>query len=126
MTQSREEMIGQLMWHDSGDGIPTHAGLMLWAMDQPGPDKPDLQSIVSVKGPPEKYTNEELATLLEFSERATARYDEMFSCRRGANLILFDKPEYWNGAWKRKRLTWDRGPMTSPTLEEAIAVMERR
>jgi hypothetical protein len=123
---SRDELIELLMWHEGGDGFAGNIALsMAWALDQPGPERPDLQSIVSIKGPPEKYTDEELRTLLEFSQRRTSRYDEMFTVRRGANLILFDKPEYLGGVWKRKRLTWTHGPMTSPTLEEAIAAMER-
>ena len=122
---TREDVIKKLLWNDGGYGfgICSVAGSMLWSMDTPGPGKPDLQSVVAVSGPPEKYTDEELEKIFLFSERATARYDKMFSHRRGANLILFDR--VGNGHWMRKRLSWTEGPMYSETLDEAIAIMDR-
>ena len=120
---NRQEMIDSLMWNSGGHsfGICSFANSMRWAMDAPGPGKPDLKSIVAVSGPPEKYTDEELEKLVKFSQEATAHYDEMFTCRRGANLILFDK--FDNGCWLRKRLSWEYGPMFSDALDAAIAVM---
>ena len=127
MPLSREEMIGKLQWNDGGYGfgVCEVGAAMIWTMDTPGPDKPDLKSTVAVSGPPDKYTDEELEKILAFSERVTARYDKMFSYRRGANLILLDKPEYAEGRWLRKRLSWTIGPMFSETLDEALAIMEK-
>ncbi len=71
-------------------------------------------------GNPAKYTDEELAKLAEFADEQDRRYDEMFRWRRGCNAILFDKVE--TGRWMRKRLTWQYGPMFSPTLDKAIGV----
>lgn len=129
MLLSRQEMIGKLEWNRGGYGfgICSVASSMLWAMDAPGPGKPDLKCIVAVSGSPEKYTDEELAKIVVFSERVTAKYDTMFRYRRGANLILLDKSSDLNSEikWMRKRLTWTQGPMWSDTLDEAISVMER-
>lgn len=123
---SREEMVEKLMWNSGGTGfgICSFASELLWQMDQPGPDKPDLISVVAVGAPPDNYTDEELAKLVAFSEERTARYDKMFRYRRGANLIIIHKTEDGQ-RWLRKRLSWDRGQMYSPTLEEAIAVMSK-
>jgi hypothetical protein len=123
---TRQEMIDRLEWNGGGYGfgVCAFAGMMSWALDEPGPNKPDLKSIVAVSGPPAKYTDEELTKLVTFAESKTARYDAMFRVRRGANLVLFDKREF-DGKWMRKRLTWDMGPMYSDTLDDAIAVMER-
>src|SRR3990167_8984732 len=106
ITLNREDVIKRLLWNEGGYGfgICSVAGSMLWSMDTPGPGKPDLQSVVAVSSPPDKYTDEELEKILVFSERATARYDKMFPQRRGANLILLDK--FSNGHWMRKRLSW--------------------
>ena len=123
---SREELIAELVWNGGGCGfgICNVANAMTWAMDKPGKGKPDLKSIVVVRGPPEKYKDEELRELAAFSERVTADYDKRYIYRRGANLICIDKTE--DGRWMRKRLTWEMGPMFSDTLQEAIAVMERK
>jgi hypothetical protein len=125
---SREELAAQVIWNSGGSGlgICRVANALIRAMDRPGPNNPDYPSIVAVSDPQEKYTDEELTLIVEFAQRATAKHDEMFRFRRGANLILFDKEE-WNGRtlWMRKRLTWEYGPMFSPTLVEAIASMDR-
>jgi hypothetical protein len=124
---TRDQLIEEIMWNDGGYGfgIPSFGSRMLWALDTPGPDKPDLPSIVMVCSPTDKYTDDELRLLLAFSREKTAEYDRMFRIRRGANLVIFDKPTYMNGKWMRKRLTWEFGPMHSDTLEEAIEHMRK-
>ena len=123
--QKREGMVNSLVWNSGGYGfgIMPVAASMIWEMDVPGPDKPDLQSIVAVSGPQEKYTDEELAQIVEFARKATEQYDKMFKYRRGANLILFDKVR--KDMWLRKRLTWTVGTMYSNSLDEAISFMEK-
>jgi len=122
--RSREELIAGIVWNSGGCGfgICGVANAMSWAMDRPGEGKPDLSSIVVVRGPPKKYTDEEIRELAAFSERATADYDRRWNYRRGANLICFDKADE---RWMRKRLTWKMGAFFSDTLKEAIAVFER-
>lgn len=126
MTGDRTDLIDKLLWNNGGTGfgICAFANSMSWTMSKPkephGSD--DLKSIVAVSGPPDKYTDEELQTLVAFSERRTADYDKMYKWRLGANLICIDK--YSDNNWLRKRLSWDRGPMYSPTLSEALAVFE--
>ena len=121
---NRQEMINRLQWNDGGmgHGICTVASSMMWAMGKPkeprGAD--DLKSVVAVSGPPNKYTDDELNALVEFSEQRTANYDKMFNWRLGANLICINKIS--DDCWMRKRLSWEYGPMASPTLQEAIAV----
>lgn len=120
--QRRQEMIDKLQWNDGGmgHGICAVASSMMWAMSRPehprGED--DLKSIVTVSGPPDKYTDEELAALVEFSDQRTAKYDKIFNYRLGANLICINKLD--ERAWMRKRLSWEYGPMISPTLQEAL------
>jgi len=127
MSLSRKEMIDKLLWNSGGYGfgICSSANSIMWAMDQPKPGKPDLKSVVAISGPPKKYTNEELKKILAFSERKTARYDEMYRFRRGANLILINKETDFRVRWMRKKLSWTQGPMYSETLDEALAVMEK-
>lgn len=127
MPLSRQEMIDKLEWNSGGYGfgVCSFANSMLWAMDTPSSEKSDLKSIVAVSGPPKKYSDEELEKIVAFSERVTARYDKMFRYRRGANLILLDKPSFADGKWMRKKLSWTEGPMYSDTLSEAIAFMEQ-
>lgn len=123
---SRDDLINRLQWNDGGmgHGICTVASSMMWAMSRPkeprGAD--DLKSVVAVSGPPAKYTDEELAALVEFSDERTAKYDAMFNWRLGANLICINKLS--DGAWMRKRLSWESGPMMSPTLREALDVFK--
>jgi len=121
---TREEMIAKLLWNSGGNGfgICSVANAFMWTMDRPGPNNQDYPSIVAVTGSPKDYTDEELEKLVAFAEQATSRYDRMFSYRRGANLIIFEK---FAGQWLRKRLSWEMGPMFSPTLDEAIAIMAR-
>jgi hypothetical protein len=123
--QHRKELVEKLMWNQGGTGfgVCSMANAFMWAMDRPGPGKPDLKSVVAICGEPKKYTTEELELLVEFSTKATERYDKMFSERRGCNLILIDKRA--EGSWMRKRLTWEMGPMYSPTLQEALEVFKR-
>src|SRR5271166_4077017 len=122
---NRDEMISKLLWNDGGAGfgICSFGNAMLWATDEPTPTKPDLIATVAISGDPKKYTDEELAKLLDFSQKQTARYDAMFTCRRGCNLIVFDKRN--DGMWLRKRLTWTYGPMYSRTLDAAIAIFTK-
>jgi hypothetical protein len=123
----RQLLIDAIEWllpeSGTGMGICAVANMFMWATADVAPEN-DLKSVVVVKGPPDKYTDEELAKLLVFSRAYTAYYDEMFTQRIGANLIIFDKRGF-DGAWLRKRMTWDMGPMYSKTLDEAIAVFER-
>jgi len=124
----RQLLIDAIEWlsPDSGTGmgVCAVANAFAWAIANVAPED-DLKSVVVVKGPSDKYTDEELAKLLAFSCAYTAYYDEMFTQRMGANLIIFDKREF-DSAWLRKRMTWDQGPMYSKTLDEAIAVFEHR
>lgn len=120
----RTELIGQVEWNSGGYGfgICSVANSMMWAMDEPNAEKPDLKSTVAICGDPAKYTDEELEKIVAFAKRRDEKYDSMFRYRRGCNMILIGKED---GRWMRKRLTWTMGPMHSPTLDEAIAVMER-
>lgn len=124
----RNELIAQLEWNEGGYGfgICSFANSMIWAMDMPDPErgKNDLKSVIAVCGDPAKYTDDELVKIVEFSKAATARYDKMFNVRRGCNLILLDKRE-GDGAWMRKRMSWEYGPMYSKTLDEAIAIFTK-
>jgi len=126
----RKALIAQLMCNSGGYGfgVCSFGNSMLWAMDEPGPNNPDLISVVAICGDPSKYTDEELKVLVEFSKAATERYDKMFRIRRGCNLILLDKDEFDGkptGSWMRKRLTWESGPMYSESLTEALDVFRR-
>ncbi len=125
-TLTREEMLARFVPVSGGWSMQNVGLAMMYAMDEPKPGKPDFPSVVGLYGPEEKYTNEELAKLVEFADRVTQAYDRLFRFRRGANLYLFDKPDWRrDGFWMRKKLTWTEGPMFSPTLEEAIAFMMR-
>jgi len=124
MGLSREEKIEKLEWNSGSCGFEVcEFDSIIGEMDRPGPDRPDLKSIVAVSGPSDKYTDEELDKIFAFSERITACYDEMFCYRRGANLFLLDKEG--NGLWMRKRLTWRTGHMHSKTLDEALVALEK-
>ena len=123
----RQKMIDEMEWLEAGSG--TGFGicrvanmLFMWGTDEPGPDRPDLKSVVAVKGNPEDYTDEELTALYEFSQRQTADYDKHWRYRRGANLIIIGKRF---GKWLRKRMSWDMGEMWSDSLEDAMAVFDR-
>ncbi len=124
-TMDRKDLIAELMWNSGGTGfgICTVGNQLMWALDQPGPNKPDLPSIVAVSGKADEYTDDELRELVAFSRKQTARYDEMFGIRRGANLICVGKEP--SGSWLRKRLSWECGPMYSKTLAEAVAIFDR-
>lgn len=122
----REELIGRLEWNNGGMGygICAVAGMMLNLLDKPGPGHPDLKSIVIVSTPAEKYTDEELERLVQFSDFMTADNDKRWKIRRGANFICISKIE--NGRWMRKRTSWQFGVMFSETLDEACKVFESR
>lgn len=127
---SREELIARLMWNSGGTGygVCQVAGAMLWADDRPTPERPDWISVVAISGPPEKYTDEELQILVDFSEEATRRYDTRWHWRRGANLICIGKDPFSSSgpvSWMRKRMSWLYGPMYSATLLEALAVFTK-
>ena len=121
----RELLINSVEWNSGGYGFGTcsFANSMIWAMDEPSIDKPDLKSTVAICGDPKKYTTEELEKIVDFAKRCDKKYDAIFRVCRGCNLILFDKRE--DGIWMRKRLSWTMGPMYSPSLDEAIAIMEK-
>lgn len=122
---NRQELIEKLMWNDGGVGLgitPIATSFMLNLM-KPKSKEDDWKSVVAVSGPPEKYTNKELQKLVDFSERRTAIYDEMFSYRMGCNLIHINK--YDENTWLRKRTSWDMGPMFSKSLDEAMSVFDK-
>jgi hypothetical protein len=122
MANNRKELVARIMWNNGGTGfgLCRVAGMILHEMQRPDPD---WISVVAVSGPPEKYTDEELEKLADFSDRRTARYDKMFNVRAGANAICIDKVN--DTCWMRKRMSWEYGPMHSPTLTEAMAVFDR-
>jgi hypothetical protein len=111
-----------------GSGLCAVTGMMAWALDEPGPDRPDYNSIVFVKGPTTKYSEEELRLLAAFGARRTAKYDRMFTIRRGCNAIIIDKViSEWDGSirWLRKRMSWERGAMHSPSLPAAFVPFDK-
>ncbi len=126
---NRQELIDALMWNTGGwgFGICAVASAALWASREPLTKAGDLRSVVAVMGPPEQYTDDELAKLVAFSEERTKKYDEMFDVRMGCNLTLIGKAAYSgdNPRWLRKRLTWNAGPMYSDSLDDALEVMRR-
>lgn len=127
-TLNRQELIDQLMWNSGGMGfgICSVASSFIWATSRPKSKENDLKSVVAVSGPPDKYTDEELEKLVEFSNRKTANYDEIFNVRMGANLICIDKNVGPGGHnWMRKRMSWEYGPMYSDTIEDAMATFDR-
>lgn len=129
-SMTRAAMEAEIMWNGGGMGygIARMAGIMMAAMDQPGPNKPDWPSVVAVSGPASKYSDDELRALVEFSRRQTRDYDRRWKWRRGANLVCIDKGEPnadGSTSWFRKRQSWDTGMMWSATLEHAMAIFDR-
>ena len=125
---NRQDMIDAMEWlspdSGSGFGVCEIASMFSWAMAEPGPEG-DLKSVVAVKGPSEKYSDEDIAKLHDFSQRYTAYYDEMFTQRMGANLIIVDNDGYDPSPWMAKGMSWTMGRFYWPTLEEALASFER-
>lgn len=121
----REEVMEAILWNKISNpgGSLDFVSSMMWTLARVTPENPDLCSIVAVTGCPNDYSDEELEKLLAFARERTARYDAMFNQRMGANLIIIGKCS--DGRWLRKRLTWNRGPMHSSTLDEAISTMSR-
>jgi len=118
-----------IMWLDrdsgTGYGVCSVGNMLAQSMMTPreynkdtGRYDDDWPSTVAVKGPQDKYTQEELDALNAFGAEMTARYDEVFRYRMGCNLIIIDK--YGEDSWMRKRQSWDYGSMFSPTLREAL------
>lgn len=122
----RKELEAALMWSTGyGYGICSVGNMMMAALSHPDEKNPDWPSVVTVSSPPEKYTDDELRKLVEFSKERkerTERYDRMFNYRMGANLIVLDKMDGQDGRWLRKRQSWYMGPMFSQTLDEALEV----
>jgi len=129
----RQALIERIMWlsEDSGIGygIPSFGNMMMQSMMKPKTPSEDWKSVVAVKGPASKYTDDELSSLADFSDRYTADYDSRWRYRMGANLLIFDREHHdypWLESgpvtrWLRKRQSWESGPMYSDTLEEAIS-----
>jgi hypothetical protein len=124
VTTIRQELEEKIMWNGGGHTIGDIGLQFHHAMDEPGPNKPDLKSIVALGLPRYKYTDEELEQIVMFAERVTSRHDRMFRYRRGANFILLDKRD--DGMWLRKRLSWITGAMYSTSLSHAIAIMSEK
>ena len=124
--KTRDEMIKDMVWltpeSGGGFGICSFGASFIWSEQRPTADKPDWKSIVFIKGPAEKYTDEEIKKLYQFSVEKTAEYDRLFNVRMGANAVVMDKLEGERTYWLRKRMTWECGPMYSETLDDAIAV----
>ena len=121
---NRQELIDRLQWNNGGTGygICSVGNALLWAAQQPkeprGAD--DLKSVVAISEPADRYTDEELTALVAFSDEMTADYDRLFAWRLGANMICIAKTS--DRQWMRKRMSWEYGPMASPTLQEALDV----
>ncbi len=119
---TRDEMISKLMWNNGGGsyGICT-VGSMFAIACAP---KQTLPSCVAVGGPADKYTDEELTKLVQFSENSTANHiKSVGSVLYGDNLTIIDKIDECR--WLRKRISWEMGPMFSNTLDDAIAFMSK-
>lgn len=112
--RTREELVNRFTWNYGRGG-------------HPGPEETDLPSTVFLCGDPAKYTDEELSKLAAFADEKDRRYDAAFNCRRGCNAIIFEKIEKEGDivAWRRRRLTWESGPMVSKTLDAAIEVFTK-
>ena len=117
---TRKELIQRLSWNSGGMGYGVASIGMQLAMRMSGKTIP---SIVVVSIPQDKYTDEELSKLVAFSEKMTEDFKRRFGGPLlGDNCICLEKME---GCWMRKKLTWECGPMTSPTLDEALAVFDK-
>lgn len=112
----REEIIEEIQW-GSGTSCSDIGTFVSWALDVPSSTRPDIKSVVMVNGPSEKYTDEELEKIIEFSKKQTEYYDKLFRYRRGANLYVLGKTD---GGWLRMQQSWRIGPFFSETLDEAI------
>ena len=108
---SRQEIIEYLGWFDPevGQSLPK-----------------DPQCILVLGGPSDKYTDEELTLIVEFAQRETEWYDNLFSrqSRRSANFFIFDKEA--DDRWLRIKASYTQGVFYSPSLEHAIHLFSRR
>lgn len=109
---TRDEMISKLCirddgFHLSGRGIPT--------------------LFVTVGGPADKYGDDELALLVEFTEARQVTYRARCGKAKldwADNFISFDKDvDGYDGRvrWGRKRYSWCQGKMHAPSLPEALS-----
>jgi len=117
MPMTREQMVEKLFWNVGGYNFGQCA-MLRWFTQRPSPDTPDLKSVVLVSAPADKYADDELAKLVEFSERASAIHDGLRRWRLGANLILLDKLD--ENCWVARYMSWESFPVSYPTLEAAI------
>jgi hypothetical protein len=111
---TRAKLIEGLMW------------ITEWGLFRDPKDQHRMRLTVAVGLPSSKYTNDELARLLEFSIRHTAAYDGFFgenSHDGQCNYITIDKIDDGR-VWKRKRRTWEIYN-NSPTLDDAIATFSK-
>lgn len=80
---------------------------------------------VTVGGPADKYADDELALLAEFTEARQAAYHRRCGNAKfdwADNFISFDKEvDDRRAIWGRKRLSWREGRMHAPSLPEALA-----
>ncbi|MFA5080805.1 MAG: hypothetical protein WC472_04275 [Candidatus Paceibacterota bacterium] len=114
--EDRQSLIEKIQWNNAR--LFKTGSFMVWALDIP---RSGIKSIVVVRGPPDKYTDEELEKIVEFSGKMTT--DDIIFCRqRETNLIIIDK----NQERTRKRHPWAIGPYFSNTLDEAINIFKER
>ena len=86
-----------------------------------------LKPMVGLYGPIEKYTPDELQIIQDFGARLIRQESETLSFHvrssGTAYIAIFDKLE--NGSWLRKRHTWIKENLYSPTLPKAIEALSK-
>jgi hypothetical protein len=116
---TREEIVESLMWTERVGWLSDIGISFTWATMVPSKTRPDLSSVVAIVGPSDRYSDTELACLLQFSIRCTKIYDSMFRYRLGANVCYVWKDNY--NSWSKKMLSWETTERRD-ALEEILQI----
>lgn len=91
-------------------------GWMQWNLQKPDEKVEDIHSVVCLVAPLDKYTDEELAKLIEISIRVNEQYEQSIQERGGykmtTNLWYINKNIWQYGdskgiSWAWEKTTWD-------------------
>ena len=130
MLKSREENIATLEWTPVSPyfrDVPSIDHRLRWLHAKPSAKQPDMKSMVVIREPASKYSDQELQRIAEFSSAISKAEQDRYGKILGANLIFLDKATGID-----EELPWIVGRMNTldpyrrKTLEEALLAADEK
>ena len=129
-SESRDNIIATMEWTPVNlyyMEVPSLDLRLRWLHAKPSADRPDMKSMVVIREPASKYSDQELQRIAEFSSAISKAEQDRYGKILGANLIFLDKATGIDEElpWIVRRMNTIE-PYRRKTLEEALLAADEK